>query len=787
MNKLATSALAALLLAAAPVLADWRLNTFPGPGHAAQSDRFAPGEGSDRAEWVSGFGVSPLVADGFETPLMLQVTDLGPLVVSHEGQRFVPADLPIAGGHAVAFSPHDGNRAYAFMRHDPVIGIDHGWWRSDDRGRTWQYMVAAPEIRGQMRNLIHDPHPGRAAHLYLTAAGDGIMRSTDDGQTFETIDVGGHVHTLAAVAEGKRTHLYVVMAPADAKEVREGTRSGPHHYTKFVGQLVHFTVDADGSMSEPTMLHEPVVDVETHADHPDYLLLLSPTGEGQAKVLRARLDGKKIAEVTELWQGYHRRGGTIRANPANADHLVHTTFGALVRHPLQVSKDGGQTWQSFAIETIDGEPRVPGLRDYGPFNHRSPDGSISADSHNKIDGERDLLGFLPGDADSVVGYFTNMPKAPLRSDDFGVTWSPFATGGTFKPSDQIATSADGQTIVLAMSEYGALITTDGGTSWRGYHHVNTPAMRDAYAAHEKEPNPWKSKTGWGVALDPTDPNVVLLTYGWGPTHVLRSENAGETWQSVATYQPRLASDLGKPYLDATGIFWHPQDEQIVYAGSLKSIDGGRTFEPMAAGKFVTAMSPHDGDRLVCREFASNLWVSADGGDSWTKLPSPPRINNGPATANYNLNAVAIDPTFDGWRLLLGGLGGVYIYQAPADEPAAGFWEKPAETVWQPLLAQVTDDADEQATIRLGHVIADPRPEHVGTFYATPGAFTSHDRRLHRAGVFMTTDAGKTWQMLDELGRRELITWWKPTAAPAVVPATGELLVPDYTGLFIASP
>ncbi|MEM6314856.1 MAG: hypothetical protein AAF743_12255, partial [Planctomycetota bacterium] len=651
--------LAALLAVSftAAAAGEWRHNTFPGPRHAEQTERFAPGEGSDRAEWISGFGVSPLLADGHDTPLMLQVTDLGPLVVNTDGKHFVPADLPIAGGHAVAFSPHNGSRAYAFMRHDPVLGIDHGWWRTDDRGTTWQFMIEAPEIRGQMRNLLHDPHPDRADHIYLTAAGRGIMRSTDDGASFETIDLGGWVHTLAAVADGETTHLFATFDPHDGRDPNRG----PTHVNKFSGKLMHFTIDADGSMSEGRVLHESVVDVETHADHPDQVWLLAPTNAGEAQVLRATLTDDGLTDSTVLYQGFHRRGGTVRVNPANADHLYTTTFGPVALHPLQVSRDGGATWQSFAIESIDGNDYVTGIRDYGPFNHRSPDGSISADGHNKVDGDRDLIGFLPGDPDALVGYFSNMPKPPLRSDDGGLSWVPFATGGTFKPADQIAVSADGQTIALAMSEYGVLVTQDAGLSWRGYHHINAPTMEAAYAAHASQPNPWKSKTGWGVALDPRDPRVMVATYGWGPTHVLRSEDAGESWESVATFEPRLASDPTKPYHDATGVFWHRQNPDVVYAGSLISTDAGRTFTPIPGGKFVTSMANHDGDLLICREFAARIWASSDAGQTWTSIPSPPRRDDKALTVNYNLAAITIDPRPEhnpkhggGWRLLVGG-------------------------------------------------------------------------------------------------------------------------------------
>jgi hypothetical protein len=756
----------------------WSRNTYPGPGHAERPERFVPGEGSDRAEWISGFGVSPLIAQGHDTPLMLQVTDLGPLVVSFDGKRFVPADLPIAGGHAVAFSPHDGNRAYAFMRHDPEIDTDHAWWRSDDRGRTWRHMVDAPEIRGQQRNLIHDPHPDRADHLYLAAADAGLKVSTDDGASWSTLALSGRfVHTLAAVADGDDTLLYAVVSP-NAKPVNAGN----------LGELLRWRIDSAGpsQATQQANLRDDVIDVETHAEHPDRLWLFTKADNGEGAVLVA--DADAIGEAELLHRGFMRRGGTIRVNPANANHLIRTAFGPIVRQPYDLSLDGGRTWQSYEVRSIDGEDVVPAFTDYGPFNHDSPHDAVSAAAHNKIDGERPLYGFWPGDPKRVLAWFTNMPKAPLQSDDGGLTFEPFASGGTFKPADQIAVSQDGRTRVQAMSEYGLLITADAGQTWRAHHHINQPVLASLYAAHQDHPNPWRYKTAWGVAVDPHDAQTIVATYGWDPVHVVRTEDGGATWQTLHQYRPTLASDLAKPYLDATGVFWHRQDPDVVYVGPLRSTDGGRTFHDLPGKPFVTSMSPHHGDLVACREFGSNLWLSHDRGESWTKLPGPPRADGFSVLANYSLGAIAFDtrPQHDptaggGWRILIGGTGGVWQYLAPPQQPDQGQWS---------LIQPRTDHdglAEALPAMRFGYVVQDPDPQRSHRYIASVGGYTTADRRLYRGGALISEDHGQTWRDLDHAGLTELTPWWKPTAAPAICPQTGEVFFADYTGLYAARP
>jgi photosystem II stability/assembly factor-like uncharacterized protein len=765
--------LTGVCLSTATEAQQWSLNTYPGPGHAERPEKFGPGEGSDRAEWISGFGVSPLIAEGHDTPLMLQVTDLGPLVVSFDGKRFVPADLPVAGGHAVAFSPHDADRAYAFMRHDPVMGWDHGWWRSDDRGVSWRRMVEAPEIRGQQRNLLHDPHPDRAHHLYLAAAERGVRVSTDDGETWRDLAFDGRfAHTLAAVTDGDQTLLYAVVAK-NARPVNAGN----------LGELVRWRIDAGGpgTATLECELRHDVIDVEVHSDQPGRLWMLTRASNDEGVVQTANADAPEESRV--LRQGFMRRGGTVRVNPANADHIVSTVFGSLARYPYHVSHDGGRTWQTLVIETIDGQDVLPGLTDFGPFNHDSPRYAVSAQGHNKIDGERPLYGFWPGDPQRIVAWFTNMPKAPLLSEDGGLTYTPFATGGTFKPADQIAVGRDGRTRVLAMSEYGLLITTDAGRTWRAHHHINQPTLEALYSANQDHPNPWRYKTAWGVAVHPEDASTIVATYGWGPTHVIRSEDGGESWASVAAYHPTLASDNSKIYYDATGVFWHRQNPKRLHAGPLVSEDGGRTFHDPPGDYFVTAMSPHHGDVLACREFGGNFWVSLNGGKQWTKLPSPPRDRGRSVTANYNLDAIAFDLGPDGsqaqpLRLMIGGTGGVWCYTASAGQLAGGTWRLTRPTADGTLLSD-----DELAAMRFGFVTQDPHPARRQTYYATAGGYTAGDRRLDRGLLLRSTDAGQTWHAVDTAGLRALAPWWKPTAAAAVCHNTGDVYIPDYAGLY----
>jgi hypothetical protein len=236
------------------------------------------------------------------------------------------------------------------------------------------------------------------------------------------------------------------------------------------------------------------------------------------------------------------------------------------------------------------------------------------------------------------------------------------------------------------------------------------------------------------------------------------------------------------------VFWHRQDPNVVYVGPLRSEDGGQTFQDLPGDQFVTSMSPHDGDLIACREFGSSIWLSANRGETWNKLPAPPRQDGFSVLVNYSTGAIAFDERPDyhpaqqgGWRILIGGTGGVWQYLASPGQLEQGEWS---------LIEPKTDHdglAEVLPAMRFGYVVQDPNPQRSHRYIASVGGYTTADRRLYRGGALISDDYGQTWADLDQEGLTTLTPWWKPTASPVFCPDTGEVYFADYTGQYTAHP
>jgi photosystem II stability/assembly factor-like uncharacterized protein len=675
-----TLVLALVTLAAAE---GWIRNTYPGPGHVANPGPWGPGQGSDRCEWVAGFGVHPL-----DPEFMLMCTDLGGLSVATDGAEFRPASLPVRHGHALAFDPHAAGTAYALMS-DPYTGQElGGWWRSTDRGASWELILRTHPVRAHARRLVVDRAPARSNHLYV-ATDHGLLRSTDGGSAWEVCALAGEpIWSLAMACDG--SSLYVLAGKGRRKDC--------------------YRID-HGEPASLRRLEARLVSIDTHPSDP---------------AAGAAVDGSHAYAFTDrgetMGAAIHRDGHkgltTIRINPANPDHLIAYAWGGLASRPFHFSADGGVTWARWRIE--DG--RCSSLVDYAPLNHDSPDWQLDAEEM-MFEGDRDLVGFVPGDPDAVVMWASNYVKGPLRSDDSGANFRPFGHGGQFKAAAQTAIGGSPEVMAVARNEYGFVITRDGGRTWRGYGRHNVPAFR-----FEAGKPLWRFRSGWGVAFDPRDDRILIGSFGWDPLRIVRSEDGGGTWREIHTV---ASHDLRNEDLR---VHWHPQDPHVIYAAGLRSEDGGESWEAMdhAPG----AIDPADGDRLLARPERNRLVVSADRGRSWQTVPDLP----GQDAVSYGWDNFAVDPTVRGeagWRLLITGRNGVWCYRSASAALAPGSWRQLATGI-DPTTNLVVD------AVWFSDVLFDPRPGHRATCYLLAGHSGPGKGNVWRRQTYRSHDGGESW-------------------------------------------
>lgn len=185
---------------------------------------------------------------------------------------------------------------------------------------------------------------------------------------------------------------------------------------------------------------------------------------------------------------------------------------------------------------------------------------------------------------------------------------------------------DAQRMTVAMSTGGVYRTLDGGTTWN-------PANKGIKAYFFPDPWPEFGQCVHKVAVHPDAPDRLYAQNHHG---VYRSDNAGDSWESIAEGLP---ADFGFP------IVVHPHDPQCVFVFPLsadsarvppggrarvwRSTDAGRTWSPSQSGlpdQFFTAvmrdaMTTDNGDEagLYLGARDGSVFASLDSGESWQQI------------------------------------------------------------------------------------------------------------------------------------------------------------------------
>ncbi len=282
-----------------------------------------------------------------------------------------------------------------------------------------------------------------------------------------------------------------------------------------------------------------------------------------------------------------------------------------------------------------------------------------------------------------------------RSTDGGDTWLPTTRGLTDLEIQQVVfspTFARDRTVFLTTLDHGLFRSTDGGESWVSLAAGYATDSYDQKVSH--------------LALSPTfarDGLIFIGHYG-----LLRSTDGGETWQSTGQPAGRVAFS---PYFARGGL--------ILNEGRWRSTDGGDTWEPTAVG---LEQSQYGAQRIffspkftadqtvyillrVGGDAPLSLQRSVDAGRSWQSLL-------GGLPPDFRLAAAALLPTGE---LSLRSLAGQEVTVAPDRLK----WGRP--TV-------------DMAALELQDLAVAPD----GPIFVANSA----------AGVFKSTDQGRTWIEVD---------------------------------------
>ena len=287
---------------------------------------------------------------------------------------------------------------------------------------------------------------------------------------------------------------------------------------------------------------------------------------------------------------------------------------------IWISRDGGKTWKdssvatnkptvtdinplSFAIDPKDTNIIYVGLRSGGIMKTvNGGDGwEFLTFKTDKIYG----LAIDPVNSQNIyASSVVNSRGKIFKNTAYGATesWTEIYTAATNGPL-VIAMALDkknAQTIYVATSDNQILKSVDGGVSWRNLFHAQSPVVKIALDAKDgnliylltqngevfssanggdkfeslasKITSTIANGSGFGVLkTDPTNGKWVYLA---GKTGIIRSRDAGNSWETILTLNNPQNSPIG-------ALAINPQNSREIIYGALqatyKSIDDGKTW------------------------------------------------------------------------------------------------------------------------------------------------------------------------------------------------------------------
>jgi photosystem II stability/assembly factor-like uncharacterized protein len=244
------------------------------------------------------------------------------------------------------------------------------------------------------------------------------------------------------------------------------------------------------------------------------------------------------------WEMYHVKGSAVDTN-----RLYASQSSGWFGQTVQRSNDGGKTW-----EPVGNEFKYDGV----PGTHTWYDGSQHPWEFKRV------WHFEPSLIDPDIVYAGVEDAALFRSADGGRTWQELAglrghdTGPSWQPGAGgmclhtiLLDSANSRRMFIAISAAGAFRSDDGGNTWR-------PINRGLRSEHIPDPSAEVGHCVHRIAMHRSRPNVLFMQKHWD---VMRSDNAGESWQEVSG---NLPTDFG------FAMAVHAHEPETVYVVPIKS-------------------------------------------------------------------------------------------------------------------------------------------------------------------------------------------------------------------------
>ncbi|MCB0306120.1 MAG: T9SS type A sorting domain-containing protein [Calditrichaeota bacterium] len=462
-----------------------------------------------------------------------------------------------------------------------------GVYKSTDGGATWQFLGLENTV--SVGRIVVDP--SNSQRVFLAAVGSyfapnperGIYRSTDGGQTWEqslfVTDSTGAIDIVIDPANPSR------LLAATWERVRRPDTGWTHLYGPTSG--IYRSLDGGDSwdplgpangLPNPAATNVGRIGLSLCAGSPDDVYAIYSDGSFHSGFYRSSdfgsnwIDADPDGEIEDGAASFSWYFGQVRVHPTDPN-IVYAQDVAFMR-----STNGGATW--------------PIIYGYGG----SPNG-LHVDHH--------ALAFNPAN-----------PSYLLEGNDGGINISTDG-GVTFSKVADLPVNQFYE-IGLDMNNPQRLY---GGTQDNSTLRTLTGATNDWDVLFGGD--------GFYVIVDHTNPNIIYAESQNG--NLGKSTDLGNSWDYVLS-----GINSSEPTNWSTPVVMDPNNNLVLYygtnrlyktvngAGSWNAISGNLTSNvPGSRLRTITTIgvSPVDGDVLWVGTDDSHVWVTADGGATWTDVSS----------------------------------------------------------------------------------------------------------------------------------------------------------------------
>lgn len=578
---------------------------------------------------------------------------------------FVPISAPAANGDWTTVRP-DGGYAGRFIAVDDLVYLLSGsrLYQSDNEGDTWTFIA---ELQSHISDLA-----ANGTTLFAATSFNGIMRSTDGGETWESVGLKSESWlnaiplTSIAISHDTQETIYAgtyeqgVYVSTDNGESWSKTPSPvPENQVAVIavdpvqpsrvlvgtyGKGLYETEDGGQNWTSLTEFYDSDLDVTEifFSPHDPDLIII---GDCCAGVIVSRDGGANWTAATNGLPTFSASLSSIAFDTTDTN-IIYAAFGSLTEtspSPLYRSADKGQNWTHLGkpdpvvtgpsgaglYARNDGKALMGSSRGVWLISYEDGTGTWSRANAGFKNGQIQRLAIAEDGSGRLVGVSRN--TFPFITDNNGETWTELANDSLPNP-DFVTVAinpADRNEIWLGQAfEEGLLKTSDGST-------FQPQPMHHSY--------PYVSQ----VVIDPVNPGTVLAVED-SEGVVYRTTTSGSEWS-------RSSDELSESDISpwANALVMAPSNPEIVYLattrGLYKSTNGGVSWlELIISGEGASvwglAVDPADENIVYASTWFSGIHRSDDGGSTWMEILDSDTIS---PVARH----IAVDPQ-DSSRLLV---------------------------------------------------------------------------------------------------------------------------------------